>query len=662
MNKLTNILLLSFLLINIVPVDVFPNVIPNNIISSNGINNETFTNKSNDESGKKVVAHTDQDTSVAKLKKLKLKDICKIEPVYFNSEYSDFGAVVIDENIVYTSAREDGSGKKPKETWKGDPYLDIYEVPIIEPKIYVEPKLLTEGLNSRYHDGPAFYTSDKKQIFITRNTLTLGIPKFSEKHENHFLLYYADCNDINWDNLIEMPFNSKEYSCGHPSITTDGSTLYFSSDMPGGFGGSDIYYTTRTDTGWSQPVNLGNTINTSGNEMFPFISADNELFFSSNGHNGMGGLDIYYTEKKDKKSYIVHNLGEPINSRADDLSFYLLPDGQSGYFASNRKGGVGDDDIYHFKNLIKPNANLTLIGKTFDIETEEILPNTDVVILNNENEEIFNGKSDENGIIKLEVEKEKKYTIIASLPNYNQTTLKLYTDIKTSEQNIYELDIPMNVIKEWGVFGFIYELESKKEIPDVEVTFSFNKKIDTIETRTDSMGNFKLLLDPDTDYEITLKKPGYYTHKGKYSTKEIEPGWNNIKEYMELSMSKIVIGEAVTIAMPKIYYDLDKWEIRKDAAIELDKVVQLLIDNDNVKIELGSHTDSRASKQYNQILSQKRAESAVEYIISRGIDKDRIIAHGYGEEKLINKCADGVPCSEEEHQQNRRTEITIIDF
>ncbi len=594
------------------------------------------------------------------IKEIYSKEKYKIEPAYFNSEYSEFGAIVEGDQVIFSSGRRDQSIIQYEYSWKGKPYLDVFASDIEKSALYKEPELLSKGINSRYHDGPIAYNSGGDEVFVTRNNFHLGMPKYSEKKENHFKLYLRKKEGEKWGEVEELPFNSDEYSCGHPSISADNKTLYFASDMPGGYGGSDIYYVTRTSEGWSEPVNLGADINTEGDEMFPFISKENQLYFSSNGHLGLGGLDIFIAEKAVSGSYQVLNMGYPLNSSSDDFSFYLKEDGESGYFASNRVGGKGDDDIYEFTMLNKPIFTLSLIGTTIDKKTGEAIPSTEVTISDENGKELFIGKSDNRGRVEIVVNPGETYKISAFKEKYSETKMQYLADKSKAENEIVKVDIPLNEIEEWGVFGFIFEKESGKGVKDVEISILEKGTDNIIADITDGSGKFRKLLKPETDYDILLKKKKYFTRRGNFSTKGMAPGWIDVKEFIEVEMEEIVVGK--TIEIPNIYYDLGKWDIREDAAVELEKVIQFLRDNETITIELGSHTDARGSNSSNQALSQKRAESAVDFIVNNGISTSRISAKGYGEEKIKNRCADGVKCSEEEHQVNRRTEIKIVDF
>lgn len=594
------------------------------------------------------------------IKEIYTEEKYKIESAYFNTEYSEFGAIVEGDQVVFTSGRNDQAIIQYEYSWKGKPYLDVFHTNINKPALYKKPTLMSKGINSRFHDGPICYSQDGNEVFITRNNFTLGMPKYSEKKENHFKLYKRVKTAEKWEEVEELAFNSDEYSCGHPSISADNMTLYFASDMPGGYGGSDIYYVTRTSDGWSAPINMGADINTEGDEMFPFISTNDEFYYSSNGHLGLGGLDIFIAEKRAEGKYDILNMGYPLNSSADDFSFYLLDNDRDGYFASNREGGKGDDDVYKFTMLNKPSFLLKLIGTTIDKKTGEVLPNAEVAIHDTKGNEIFNAMSDQNGQVELEVNPNNKFDVKARMDNYNETTMQIAVGKSKTEGKIVTVEIPLEATEEWGVFGFIYEKESGQGVSGVNISILEKGTENVIAEITDEGGNFRKLLNPETDYDIVMKKKKFFSRRGAFSTKGMEPGWIDVKEFIEVEMEEIVVGK--TIEIPNIYYDLAKWNIREDAALELDNVVQFLLDNETITIELGSHTDARGSKSSNQTLSQKRAESAVNYIVRNGIAQSRISAKGYGENKLKNRCADGVKCSEEEHQENRRTEIMIVDF
>jgi len=598
-----------------------------------------------------------QLNSLKKINEILKTERYNIKEAGFNSKYSDFGAVVNNGQVVFATGRNDEQIIRRSYAWKENPYLDVYVTS--ETGGFLSAENFSSAVNSIYHDGPVCFNSEGNEIFFTRNNISFLLPKKDRKGVNHLKILTANKSGDSWSNIEELPFNNTDYSCGHPCLTKDNSTLYFASDMPGGFGGTDIWMVERTDSGWTQPVNLGAEINTEGEEMFPFIHESGELYFASNGHLGLGGLDVFVSRKIGGK-YLVKNMGNPMNSERDDFSLFLKEDGVNGYFSSNRTGGTGDDDIYAFEITDRITFALTLEGITKDKKTGEALPFAKVEIKNENGELILMGESDQKGEFSIEVVPESKYTIDARKEKFEDGALTLNTTEENVKGSKVKAEVLLMPVAEWGVFGFIYEKESGKGEQDVQVTITAKESGEEIFLSSNEEGKFRQLLKPETDYDILLSKQKYFTRRGAFTTKAMEPGWIDIKEFIEVEMEEIVVGK--TIEIPNIYYDLAKWNIREDAATELDKVVQFLLDNPTIRIELGSHTDARGSARSNQSLSQKRAQSAVDYIVNSDIAKNRIKAKGYGESKLKNHCKDGIRCSEEDHQANRRTEIQITDF
>jgi outer membrane protein OmpA-like peptidoglycan-associated protein len=367
-----------------------------------------------------------------------------------------------------------------------------------------------------------------------------------------------------------LNFSSDSFTCGHPSLSKDGQVMYFASDMPGGYGGKDLYFVTysKRSKEWGDPVNLGPTINTAGDEVYPFIHEDGTLYFSSNGHIGLGGTDIYFSKGSATDWSTPLNMKSPINSGGDDFSLILSKDKESGYFTSNREGGKGQDDIYRF--YMTPLV-FTLHGIVRDSKTKEIMVNTILTIINS------------NDSAKL-------------------------------------------VIK------------------------------------TDAAGYYKISLKPRTDYELFGAHEDYYDSKIEFqTTKGLE-----VSTDLEQDLLLEPFDYSTVFTLEGILYDLDKANIRPDAALVLDTMVYLLNKYPKIRIELGSHTDCRADSAHNQDLSQRRADSAVAYIVRSGIDPDRMIAKGYGEAKLVNDCGcEGTyitrNCTEAEHQLNRRTTFKLLD-
>ena len=365
----------------------------------------------------------------------------------------------------------------------------------------------------------------------------------------------------------------------HPALSPDEKTLYFASDMPGGKGYSDLYKVEITEEGFGSPVSLGDAINTKERETFPFVSADNKLYFASDGHVGLGGLDVFVTEIDDESGLgSVYNLGKPINSSVDDFTFIIDVETEYGYFASNRNGGEGDDDIYRFKRLeqLDTSCSQVLEGFIRDDQSKEAISEAKVMLLDENNAVIAEVMSKTDGSFTFELACGLPYSVRSSKDQYS-----------TVEKS----------------FGSTYE----------------NKAI--------------------LDRTLFLKK-------GK-----------------DLTVSPIAVGSdlAKVLNLNPIHFDLDRFNIRPDAAIELQKIIAVLREYPAMQIDVRSHTDSRGRDSYNKILSDRRAQSTIDYIISEGgIDRARIGGKGYGETELVNKCANGVKCADYVHEENRRSEFIVI--
>jgi outer membrane protein OmpA-like peptidoglycan-associated protein len=467
-------------------------------------------------------------------KKLSFSDSAKItiENLSANSKFLDFSPTYFNEDkVVFVSSREEYNKSKSIYEWDKQFYLDLYVGERLENKQLINVKPFSSELNSPYHEGPLTFNDNFTTCYFTRNNLVKNKLKEDKEQTTNLKIYRTHLIGEKWGNIAEFKYNSDDYSTGHPSLSLDGNKLYFCSDKPGGYGGTDIYVCKWEKGEWGVPTNLGPSINTEGDEKFPFVHADSTLYFASDGLVGFGGLDIFRARQLSGLIWDVSNVGLPINSPRDDFGLIPDKDKKSGYFSSNRKGGRGYDDIYLFRCL---------------------------------------------GLDKEEMPDE-----ISDLVN------------SSSEK-----------------FGAMVKLDSVKS--------NENQKI-----INDTIGN-----EPE-------------------------------KDYVDFEGKEIKVGE--TVVLQHIYYDLGKWDIRADAAKELNKIIRLMIKYPNMVLELSSHTDCRASFQYNMDLSQKRANSAIEYISTfGGIDKSRFVAKGYGETKLVNECADGVKCSEEAHQLNRRTEFVIL--
>ncbi|REE80664.1 outer membrane protein OmpA-like peptidoglycan-associated protein [Lutibacter oceani] len=489
-----------------------------------------------------------------------------LQKLNINTKFNEFGAVELNNEIIFSSSRDEGVSVKRLYAWDKQPLLDLYKVSKEEASVEAT-KQLEGNVNTIHHDGPATFNSDGTKMYFSRNNYFEAKKINDEKGIMHVGIYSADLVNGKWENIKPSNLNNPNYIVYHPSLSEDGKKLYFASDMPGGIGGTDIYVSDVLEDGTlGKPVNLGNVINTEGNEAFPFIyNAEDILYFSSDGHVGFGLMDVFAAVKGENNSIVnVINLGEPINSKKDDFAYYLSKDGFKGFISSNRKGGEGGDDIYAFTRI----PPLTLKGQIFDAVNNEPVVGAKVLLTRENGEELAYFITKEDGAYEHLIPRDEKFVLKGSKEKYQ------------------------DVSKNFSSFG----LEKEKEI-----IVDLNIPMKPIE-------NVVILADLET-----------------------------------------------------IYFDLDKYNIRPDAAIELDKVVALMNKYPGMVIRLESHTDSRADDDYNLVLSNNRAKSTYKYIISKGIDASRITKYeGFGETQLVNKCSNNVKCSEADHQLNRRTEFIII--
>jgi outer membrane protein OmpA-like peptidoglycan-associated protein len=493
-----------------------------------------------------------------------------------NTMYSDYGSSFHNEKLVFCSARNLSTIANNKQGWTAEDFTDLYESTILQDGKLSIPSNVSKVLNTKYHESTPVFTKDGQTVYFTRNNYLNSSRGMDEKSTTLLKIYKATLKAGKWTNVTTLPFNSDLYSVAHPALSVDEKTLYFASNMPGTLGQSDIFKVAILgEDSYGKPVNLGSTINTEGRETFPFISAENELYLASDGHPGLGGLDVYVSpiQGKDTGYGELVNLGEPLNSSKDDFAFLINTDTREGYVTSNREGGKGSDDIYSFretKKLVKACEQL-LAGILTDAKTGAIITNAKVVL------------SDDNY-------KEQKTVI------------------------------------------------------------------------TDNEGKYYLgSVGCGAKYVIRTEASGYNT-KETPTLISMETGKTYVPIDLEQTLQQVAVGDdlAKTLNIPIIYFDLDKSFIREDAAVELAKVLDVMTQNPGMKIDVRSHTDCRNTAQYNIALSQRRNKETIAWLVEKGIDKKRLTGRGYGETKLTNRCKDGVECSEEEHQANRRSEFIVV--
>ena len=594
---------------------------------------------------------------------LKDKGQFEVKNLAVNSTEQDFGVTYFKNEIVYTSSKHDINAAYRR--WNGNnlPFLDLYIGKIEENGEITNSKKMS-SLNKKYHEGPSSYNKAGTIIIYTQDNYQSKSSDGIRKLE----LMESTFKDGKWSEKIPFALNDKEYSVGHPSLSADGNTLYFASDMPGGIGGVDIYRVIRNADGtWGKAENLGEKINTEGNEMFPFVHESGMFFFSSDGRPGLGGLDVFVSQLKNNQFTKVINLGTPVNGSKDDFSFVLNEYKTKGYFASNREGGKGDDDIYSFNLLKQFQFGKTIKGLAVD-KGGEILANVKVELVDDNGKLINTVVTDKNGAYSFDVENAGAYKLSGQKESYvsGKNNVSISEEQEFAEANvILEKDPGLSLV------AIITDGVTKKALDGAKVAIleDGNKPFDNFITKADQ-GYRKTLpnnkVGDKLNYKIKIEKSGYLTKEVDFNYFISKSGDINVHEALDITLSKLEVGGdlAKMIDIKPIYFDLGKFTIRKDAAVELDKIVKIMNEYPNMEVELGSHTDCRATAVFNEKLSGNRANASAEYIKKSITKPERISGKGYGESKLKNGCAcEGTvksKCTEEEHQQNRRTEFIIL--
>lgn len=494
-----------------------------------------------------------------------------LQGVYDEGKIS-FGHIKLGDTLYYASTTDIKSFLNKRSAWDGLSFLSLYTIKVDSLNRSIsKPTILKGNLNSKFHESSPVFTKDNNTMYFTRSNITYE----NKKDDQKLKIYKSKKVNNRWLEAEELSINSDHFSTAHPSLSSDGTKLYFASDRPGGFGESDIYVSQiNADGSIGNPVNLGSEINTSGKETFPFVSADNELYFSSDGHYGLGGLDVFYVKIEDNGYGNLLNIGQPVNSYADDFAYGINQQTKRGFISSNRSDDKGQfvyDNIYSFIET-SPIIDVyfaQIQGYVTDKQTGLPIEGAVVILSNSEGKIYKQVTTDEKGRYVVETNKFQSYFIKVTKEHYD-------TDEKMS----------------------------KSDLENQEINFQLQQN--------------QAVLVPGTDLAKLLN-------------------------------------------IPIIYFDFDKSNIRKDAQVELEKLLAVLNQYPNLKLEIRSHTDSRGNDAYNKALSQRRATSTLNYLVEKGIDAERLTALGMGETKLVNKCSNGIPCSEQGHQKNRRSEFIVVE-
>jgi outer membrane protein OmpA-like peptidoglycan-associated protein len=623
-----------------------------------------------------------------------------------NSPNTDYSPSYYQNGLVYVSSRQ-SKGTQDRKT--GETFFELYFSPFDPAGDPSTPSSFSLEINSAVHEGPVTFSHNYKTMFFTRNNMDKGQKKADKSGIVRLKIYEAKKGKEDWKDITELSFNNDSYSCMHPTLSLDGNTLYFTSDMPGGYGGYDLYVTTRSKSGWSQPTNLGKDVNTDKNEVFPFIHANGSLFFSSDGHNSMGGLDLFFTEIDNGNTSEVTNLGEPFNSLKDDLGIIMNDDASKGFFSSNRSPSFGSDDIYSFEvaqgieGISKPKTQRATI-LVVDGKSGKPLQGAAIRVLEPSEEGFISGKKDFYDI-DLQPLNEQGNTLSLNIVLKNADKLGQPSDYSNAvgeanydfmQYHTYLVLVSADGYKTGERF-FTMEPDAEgivtvtledapsclkargtiategvgARISNANIRFTNTTTQRQVKARTNLNGEWEVCLPSEGEYTIMVDKEGFNSENSTFSASKSR---SNFKEVRMISSSMASTSTQIAtnptleaapwhvgdlIVMDKIVYDYNKSTLNESGTEYLDFLCDQMRKYPKMEIDLISHTDSRGEVRVNQRLSEDRASNAKKYMIFRGVEASRINTIGKGDSEPRNNCKRGANCTEEEHKFNRRTEVYI---
>ena len=646
--------------------------------------------------------------------------IYTISQLPFNVRVDDYGPALFGNQLVFASDRDEGTYLRRTSMWTGNPFSELYAVQFDTSGSAGDPghfaydaaAKFSTGLNGKFNEAAASFSADGETIYYTRNNYQDGRVGKSEDGLMKLKIFSGHAAaGGGWTNLQALPFCSDEFTCAHPALSADGRTLYFASNMPGGYGGMDLYVSRFESGRWGPPVNLGPVVNTEGNEIFPYIDANNRLYFASNGHIGLGGLDIFYTTEKNNGDWnLPANLGYPVNSPHDDFGICFGPDLSWGFFSSDREGGAGRDDIYGFKKMA-----VAVEVQVADALTGQAVPGA--LLTDSRSGNTYTAGAD--GRLAFDLRPGECVSFSAAKTGYDAGKVDICAQQLHAGATL-NAEIRIEKQAKYTISGIVFDMLDGLPADGAEVFLSnacgrpappsfitgadgrYRFKVDKdccytvkavkngyiagvsdeICTRGLATGsglktNLNLLpyrRDPLTGTPDPSVRPVYDPYSGLYENPDGTPADAELAEGLSLRegilydngvpsnprASDWQSGPAGDGFLLNIYYDFDQANMREESMPELEKLLRMLEDNPELKVEIASHTDSQGSDEYNLLLSQRRAEAVVTWLMRQGIQRERLAARGYGETQPVKPCSDAAPCSESDHQLNRRTEFHVV--
>lgn len=589
-----------------------------------------------------------------------------VRELSMNTSSSEMAVAYYKEGeVIVTSAQRDFLPVNRVYGWTGDHYYNLYKGSVSEDGEVGKLKQLRGSVRTKFHESYLSYDVKNNLVYFTRNNY-LGKAGFDDDKGMRLKIYKARVKGDKFVDVEELPFNSASYSCGHPTVSSDGSKLYFVSDMPGGYGGSDIYSVDIYPNGeYGEPKNLGEKVNTSNNEVTPFYhSKDNVLFFSSDGHMGLGGYDVFVAKlSKEGEVKGIENLGSPINSSSDDISFINNEDQSMGYISSNRSNGI--DNIFSFSQTTAIRSNKVVEGYVFDLLTLDTLEGVDIFLTNGEGIVLGSVQSDSLGVYSLDLPDDYQGVFYITTESTDTYTAFHQASELSSSEYFSKIDVGLSPLNKLFLTGIVNNAETGDVIDRARVSIIDVDTGDTIqEVFTNSDGHFvidDIISEDIITLDIVIDKVGF--HDREERVRKDFGSASNIDLDLSLHPSTDLVE---VLSLNPIYFSLNGWDIRNESKVELDKVVKWLIEHPNESIEVRSHTDAQGTHQYNDWLSEQRAKATVDYIISKGISRDRVSGKGYGERrlKISSEEISKLKTQKEKdamHQLNRRSEFIVVE-
>jgi len=576
-----------------------------------------------------------------------------IRSVSTNTPYSDLGATWSGPTeVIFSSSRNVRVGVKREAAWNGQPFLDLYRADRAANGDLINARPVEGSVNTSEHEGPASSSSSGDVLWFTRTNA-----ERSKNGVHRLIIMKAVRKGDRMSGSAPFLYNNTECSVGHPALSQDGSMLFFVSDMPGGQGGTDLYRCRDMGGRWGEPENLGPSINTALNEVFPSVGPDGTLYFASNGHPGLGGLDIQAAPRAADGSYpMVINVGAPVNGPKDDFGFVIDQVGRTGYFTSDRPGGVGDDDLYAFEMHYPLEQRFLCTGVVFDDEDATPLIDVEVQLLDKAGAVLESGRTDGKGKFSFSVQKEQEYRLVARMKGRYDGDAFLSTE-NIEQQQIISRDI--HLIPDAGIWlrGAVRYADRLGFVEGVVVSVvnlsSFQSDVRT----TGPGGDVSFRLQANEEFEVLLERTGYYSVSIPVNTLGMTQGVIDLNTMQGMELEEVRVGQPVPLRFMR--WTGNGTTLDPVAKTELDGLAQRMLVNSGLRFEVIVHEDARISADAALKLTEKRADVILQYLRAKGVPKDRLVAKGMGNSRPINHCEVGVQCSEQEHAENRRVEYTV---